>query len=727
MTVERLLQEGIVAAQAGDLKTANTLLAQVLQTDPESEQGWLWLGMCQTLAERREYCFRRVLSLNPNNTEAQRQMRSLTASPAQSADKPPRATIPPAPAMTPRPSAQASPPDAGLISATVPPAADQTNITVAGGVQPQASAQKPDPVGRPERILIAVIGVLLGLLICGGPLVYLVLSGRLDSWMVSFAAVGPTPTPLVEQTEPTTAPATPSPTPTPLPPSATPSPIASPTPGPTLSLNLRLEKAGRLVQDANNAMAQENYAEAVSLWDRVLAQVPEYGEGYYQQAQAYVALSRNQRFQDEYVAYLERARVDIDRAIALGPASGDHYYLRYRVYDYLASNATYRVDYDAWLELALADLQMANALGVSDPVVSERGLPLVYDFLGRCEEGMAEAKRLAEVWEAARNPPSADLNYNLAEGYLCLGQLEPALEHVEVAIGVYPNSRERFAHAVILYNMGRLDDALAQLNETIEDYPYYCGCRYFLRALIYYEQGKPDLARADLEFGVGETWERAGMLAYMKGRLLIDDGQTEEGWQQIQLAEATLARSYGPLLNRIREEIQQQGLPLLTPEPQTDITATPMPSPPLRLTPRPPLAAGAPPSTTSLVVDLATGTGPITFGTNSKLYLRFQPASPIAFQSVQSLAIQVERLDSDDLTGLSLEIWDWTMGEWRPRGISVGNFPVNQPGNYVGPEGDVYVRIGNSGTHAIQLGNIGLTFVTQQTDGTTAQYGLPSR
>ena len=379
------------------------------------------------------------------------------------------------------------------------------------------------------------------------------------------------------------------------------------------------------------------------------------------------------------------------------------------------------------MELALDNLQMALALGVSDPVVSERSLPLVYDFLGRCEEGMAEAKRLVEVWEAAQNPSSADLNYNLAEGYLCLAQLEPALKHVDIAIGVYSSFQEKFARAVILYNMGRLDDALAQLNETIEDFRFYCGCRYFLRALIYYEQGHPDMAQADLDFGVGQTWDRAGLLAYMTGRLLIDEGQTEEGWQQIQLAEATLGRNYGPLLNRIRDKIQKQGLPLLTPEPQVEVTATPLPPLPPVSTPRPPLAAGAPPSTTSLVVDLTAGAGPITFGTNSALYLRFQPASPIAFQSVQSLDVQVQRMDSDDLTGLSFEIWDWTMGDWRPRGISVGNFPVNQPGNYVGPEGDVYVRIGNSGARAIQLGNIGFTFVVQQADGTTAQYGLPPR
>lgn len=77
MTTEELLQAGIAAAKAGDIATASTLLIQVVQTNPNSEWGWLWLGLCRTASEQRAYCFRRVLALNPQNAEARHQMELL--------------------------------------------------------------------------------------------------------------------------------------------------------------------------------------------------------------------------------------------------------------------------------------------------------------------------------------------------------------------------------------------------------------------------------------------------------------------------------------------------------------------------------------------------------------------------------------------------------------------------------------------------------------------------
>ena len=49
MTEEELLQSGISAAKAGETKKAAALLAQVVQADPASEEGWFWLGIaCQS-------------------------------------------------------------------------------------------------------------------------------------------------------------------------------------------------------------------------------------------------------------------------------------------------------------------------------------------------------------------------------------------------------------------------------------------------------------------------------------------------------------------------------------------------------------------------------------------------------------------------------------------------------------------------------------------------------
>ena len=74
MTTEELLKAGVTAAKAGDIAKASQLLIQVVQTDPNSESGWLWLGLCRTVPEQREYCFRRVLAINPQNSEAKRQI-----------------------------------------------------------------------------------------------------------------------------------------------------------------------------------------------------------------------------------------------------------------------------------------------------------------------------------------------------------------------------------------------------------------------------------------------------------------------------------------------------------------------------------------------------------------------------------------------------------------------------------------------------------------------------
>jgi pimeloyl-ACP methyl ester carboxylesterase len=98
MSTQELMQEGLDAVKAGNRDKAARLFALVVQNDAHSEMGWLYLGMCRTAAKEKEYCFRRVLFLNPSNEEAQRQLDLL---------KPP-APPPPPPTMP----AEAAPPEA---------------------------------------------------------------------------------------------------------------------------------------------------------------------------------------------------------------------------------------------------------------------------------------------------------------------------------------------------------------------------------------------------------------------------------------------------------------------------------------------------------------------------------------------------------------------------------------------------------------------------------------
>ena len=77
MTIEELLRAGITAAKANDIAKASKLLVQVVQAEPNSELGWLWLGFCRNVSEQREFCFRQVLAINPKNLEASRQIELL--------------------------------------------------------------------------------------------------------------------------------------------------------------------------------------------------------------------------------------------------------------------------------------------------------------------------------------------------------------------------------------------------------------------------------------------------------------------------------------------------------------------------------------------------------------------------------------------------------------------------------------------------------------------------
>jgi len=78
------LQQGMAALKAGHKADARRLLEQAVQTDPRSEQGWLWLsGTVETDQERR-FCISKVLSINPGNAAAQRGFRALGSGPERS-------------------------------------------------------------------------------------------------------------------------------------------------------------------------------------------------------------------------------------------------------------------------------------------------------------------------------------------------------------------------------------------------------------------------------------------------------------------------------------------------------------------------------------------------------------------------------------------------------------------------------------------------------------------
>lgn len=64
------LREGIRAAQSGDRPRARTELMRVVEIDPESESGWLWLASISEYPEELLSFLTNVLNINPHNQRA---------------------------------------------------------------------------------------------------------------------------------------------------------------------------------------------------------------------------------------------------------------------------------------------------------------------------------------------------------------------------------------------------------------------------------------------------------------------------------------------------------------------------------------------------------------------------------------------------------------------------------------------------------------------------------
>ena len=211
MADDELLQAGIAAAQAGKTDQAAMLLARFLKANPVSEQGWLWLGKCIPDPQRAEYCFQRVLAINPGNREARQrldQRTNSTAAPLVEAVKPaeekspsPLKIIPqapPAPTFREGLEEPKSIPAPQKISETTHPSVMQTPKRKENQ-RPSGEKQKKKGQGYHSAALTFFLVSLAGL----AGLAYLFLSGQLNRWLSVNMPLAPALTSTVGSSVPT--------------------------------------------------------------------------------------------------------------------------------------------------------------------------------------------------------------------------------------------------------------------------------------------------------------------------------------------------------------------------------------------------------------------------------------------------------------------------------------------------------------------------------------------
>jgi tetratricopeptide (TPR) repeat protein len=537
MTNNELLQQGIDLAKRGSIEQASILFAQVVKVDPKSELGWLWLGRCRIVLREKRDCFNKVLSINPNNEDAQRELTALDSLEVYPSSSSPSTKLP----------------------ILVPAAFTEQSASINA---PQTNTPATDTIVAPtkkpwvRRTIYVLAGIMVGIYLgryIGNSLAAIGFFDKIDAVIAlrtinvpEFNASPEIPEPI----EPT----------------------------PTISLadsyDKRLEQAWPLIIQANGLAGAQKYGDAVPIWNQALEIVPEYIDGYYKRGAAYFYLTQSQRAKSEYDFYLELAIKDFDKAIDLDPDVADYYIMRGRAYSSLAYQQSSRVDFQRLEQVAIENYLYSEKLPHQEVWNNmESNLYRTMVESGDCEKVIQKVNELIN----SQTDPAPGLHSVLSDAYYCTGNLEKALEEKDEAIKLAPSSVCLCEQAMIFYGLGRFDEAMDAIEKSLSHQPYYGGDRYYFRALIYVDRDKTEQAQKDLDFGMTQTWSRGGMLSYVQGKIALAQNRKEEALFYFQDAEATYLDE-GPMLEQIREDlIALGGVPRDTKKTSFEVTPIPLP------------------------------------------------------------------------------------------------------------------------------------------------------
>lgn len=519
---------GVQAARDGDYEIAQSYFIQVVKTNPNSEKGWLYLGHCISDHSKREYCYQKVLKLNPSNQEAQKALTAFHLQGQTVASK----------------DSNHNPP---LVAQSVP-------------APTSFDGKKVIKAKKRSAKLIVLMSVFVGLALCTGVFVFEFLTGFAGQMFLNIPE-SMTPFPIATETLTVTPPPKPSITPTRTPRSTfTPFPTASPVP--TFSLD------GFTGSDPINS-SDLNY------WDQVISQDPKNADAYYQRATIYNSRSQTGSL-DTYNSKLDLAILDIDKAISLRPDNGDYYALRQSIYYQRASNEQFEVDREYLNRIALENAYKAYHLGTTIEY-PERIIVIDLIATSQCEIALTELQKLMDKTPKDQSSYGGLLHIQ-STAYACLGKLEDALKSVNASM--FNNKNTEYKNelkAQYLIQLERYDDALSVINETFACCGYLGGYRNYWRAEIYYKMGKMDLVQEDLDNGMRNTWGRGGMLPYVEAQIALGEGRKKDAIQLLQLAEATFDPNFNTLRWRIQKQLAELGAKPLNPTPSVPYQATPIP------------------------------------------------------------------------------------------------------------------------------------------------------
>ena len=529
------LKLGVQAARAGEYQKAQAYFIEVVKSDPDSEKGWLYLGHCLEEQDKKLYCYEMVLKLNPQNQEAKRAIASFGEKPVANLK--------------------------GQDTDKKQTAVEKSTVTPV----PERKKQPANKKKSKSFPLWLLSGIGVGVLVCFG----LVAFGMLQSISNGFSTtILPTPTPVLLSVSEKTVSRTPdkdilitpsvTPTRTPRP---TQTLVATETPFPSLTPGI---------------MSDTGFSGSILYWDQFIEQNPENADAYYRRAKLHRESAVAVGGRDAYVAKLDLALKDIDRAIALQSDLGDYYSLRENIYSALMSGFDYQVDYAYLNRIGLDNSQKALQLGTS--AENAERTPIINMIASlQCERALSELQKLMAQTPSNERAYGGLLHIQ-SRAYACLGRLNDAIKSVDQSMFNNVNLEYKKQLKVIyLYQTGKYEEALSLLNELIACCENAYGYRYYWRAAINYELGRKELVDDDLMIGMARTWDKGGVLPYVKAQLALEDGRKQDAIQLLQFAEATLDPTFNTLRRKIQRQLATLGAKPLEIQVAVPYQATPIP------------------------------------------------------------------------------------------------------------------------------------------------------
>jgi tetratricopeptide (TPR) repeat protein len=513
MADDTTFQQAVEALREGDKARARDMLTQLLKTDQNNPQYWIWLSAAVESTKERIYCLQTALQLDPENATAKRGLVLLGAFP-------PDESIQPFSLNRPR-----------LWEEKLGLASD-----------------KPKEKVTIKSLLASPAGRLAGFGLIGIAVLALVVFGLIVPNRSRLAprifTVGPpvtytlTPTFINATEQVPTGKGTLIPLAALLDAPHTPTPLYVNTPREPQSVdNFRVVKAAYEKQDWDSVIAgmseiarnepnaadtyyyigeayrfQGNFRKALEAYNEALRIDPNFGP-------PYLGLARARLLQDP------NADIDVlyEEAIKRDPNFGE-IYLDRAIY-YLNRREP---------ELALSDLEIAEQLLPGSPIVYyyQARTHLVLDDLGKAKITAIKAKEA--------DPTMLLAYFTLGEIYIAQEQYAQAIEVLQTYVAY--DTRNATARAMIgeaYYQAGDCKTAIEALSAAIS-MDSRQRQSYLYRGLCYVEAGNADAAVSDLErassdeFGPNLALMRAYMLqehfgdAYLQGERLLSLAETDE-------------------------------------------------------------------------------------------------------------------------------------------------------------------------------------------------------